>query len=193
MSSIREDALTIIASGAASTMLLPTYLASIRVKCKGRWPIRLWVTAAAQEFTSKRGLEFYVDEMFSQDDFLNPAEVAMKSRSIVVLPCTLNFLTSAAVGLASSPTLTAVACFPGRVLFFPSMQSQMWSLAKKLGHVDALRSRGHVVVDLRPGIVYELWRRAPTEGVVLPDPEEVATTIAAWLDDRSPERGGTAE
>ena len=31
------------------------------------------------------------------------------------------------------------------------------------------------------------------KGVVLPDPEELATTIAAWLDDRSPERGGTAE
>jgi len=183
---ISNNALTIVVCGAAASVNLPNYLQYLCIR--ETRPLRVFLTTSAERFVKREVIPFYADELITSDMSVNPTEVAMRSRTIVVLPCTLNFLAASALGLASTPALTTVACFPGRVMFFPSMHSQMWKVAKQLGHVERLRDRGHVVVDPHPGPLYEFWRKGVGEGLSLPAPEEAGERIVAW-DNNVPKDG----
>lgn len=176
---LSDNAFTIIVSGAASATDLPRYLQQIRVAL-GPTPLRVWMTASAEHFVTVEVVSFYADEVLTVGDAVNPAEVAMRSRAIAVLPCTLNCLSSSALGLANTPTLTGIACFPGRVLFFASMRKEMWRVARSAGHIQALRERGHVIIDPWPARVYEFWQHDVVEGLGLLPPEEATGIIAKW-------------
>jgi len=182
-----ENALTLICCGAASVVYQPRHLECMRVAMPSTTRIRVCLTSSATRLVSGETVTYYADEGVTPDHRVNSAEVAMRALSLVILPCTLNFLASGALGLASTPTLTTLACYPRRVLFFPSMRPTMWDLAKRLGHIDALRSRGQVVVDPRPALVYEFWRRGPGDELVLPGLEETADIVSRWDSDGSSE------
>jgi phosphopantothenoylcysteine decarboxylase len=180
---MRDDAVSVIACGAAAVLGLPEYLTELRRHVDQ--PLRLLLTASAQRFLNPDGLRWHVDEIFtSSSTDLNPTEFAMRSRCVVVLPATAHMLASAALGLAGTPAQTALLSAPGPVVFLPSMNKVMWERATTRGHVTSLRTAGHVVIDPEPKDVLEMWSRTVAPGVGMPGPGEVAKAVVAALAER---------
>lgn len=173
---MRDDAITVIVCGASAAVLIPQYAMQLRASTE--LPIRLLLTHSAGRFLQPRTVSWFADEAYSSDDGgLVPAELARRSRLLVVLPATAHTIAAAALGLAGSPAQTALLAATGPVLFFPSMNRVMWERPVVQRHVRALRDDGHRVVEPVDGLVYENWQRRTVQAPCLPSPVEVAAQI----------------
>lgn len=180
---MRDDACSVIVCGSAAAANLPGYL--IHLGNALDLDLRVLLTRSAERFISAELLHWYATEVFTSDDpALNPTEFALRSAGIVVLPSTANMLAAAALGLAATPAQTAVLAASGTALFFPQLNASMWAKTVVQGHVAALRTAGHVVVDPQQDQIYELWRREVTTGPVMPPPDKAAGIILDWLEQR---------
>ena len=178
---MRDDACSVIVCGSAAAANLPSYLTHLGNALD--LDIRVLLTHSAERFISAQLLHWYAAEVYRSDDpALNPAEFALRSAGIVVLPGTANMLATAALGLAGTPAQTAVLAASTGVLFFPQLNASMWAKPVVQGHVVALRAAGHTVVDPRQDQIYELWRREVTTGPALPPPDEATEIIISWLE-----------
>jgi phosphopantothenoylcysteine decarboxylase len=174
-----DDALSVIVCGASAAIDVPNYLGALRRQVPG--PMRVLLTTSAQRFIPFQVVEWLSDEAYASDAAeLNPTEFAMRSRAMVVLPCTANMIGSAALGLAATPAQTAVLVARTPVLFFPSMHELMWLRASTRRHVARLRGDGHVVVDPSEREAYQMWSRQWGPGRVLPPPADVAKIVLDW-------------
>ncbi|WP_133901538.1 flavoprotein [Actinophytocola oryzae] len=180
---MRNDALTVIVSGASAAISVPPYLTWLRQEID--LPIRLLLTHSAERFVQPTALSWYVDELYTSDDpGLNPTELARRSVGLVVLPASANTLAAVAAGLAGSPAQTAILADERPALFFPSMNDSMWAKAVTTRNVATLRADGHTVVDPRPTPVFELWRRENAMGLAMLPPDEATELVIAWLEQR---------
>jgi phosphopantothenoylcysteine decarboxylase/phosphopantothenate--cysteine ligase len=73
--------------------------------------------------------------------------VAQEHDLLLVAPATANVLAKFAHGLADDFLSTLYLAFRGPVVLAPAMNNNMWEHAATRANLDALRSRGHVVVD----------------------------------------------
>jgi phosphopantothenoylcysteine synthetase/decarboxylase len=186
---MRDDACSIIVCGSSAAMNLPTYLMYLGNALDLH--LRVLLTHSAERFVSPQMVRFFVDEVFTSDDpGLNPAEFALRSAGIVVLPATANMLASAALGLAATPAQTAVLTAEAPVLFFPQLNASVWPKARVQQHVAALRADGHIVVEPQQGQAYEMWRREITTGPVMPPADQAAEIVIAWLEERFADAAG---
>ena len=174
-----DDALSVVVCGASATMDVPTYLTALRKRVPA--PLRVLLTASATRFVTPQAIDWLVDETCTSDGpDLNPTEFAMRSRAIVVLPCTANMIAAAALGLAATPAQTALLAAPGPVLFFPNMHERMWSRPTTQRHVATLRGDGHVVVDPHAREAFLLWSGEWAPARVLPPAGDVAKVVQEW-------------
>jgi phosphopantothenoylcysteine decarboxylase len=200
---MNSDSVLVIVSGASGAILLPEYVIHLNIilGCD----LRLLMTKSAEQFVRPEVLRWFAKEVFTcETPRLNPAELALTSRGIIVLPASANTLACAALGLAGSPATTVLLAAPSSCLFFPHMNIAMWKKGRVQQHVATLRSEGHVVVDPEIKEVFEIWRGAIGIGCVMPPAEKVADIVYNWLnrDDRheapmidasEPQRSGAAE
>ncbi|HEX8984936.1 MAG TPA: bifunctional phosphopantothenoylcysteine decarboxylase/phosphopantothenate--cysteine ligase CoaBC [Bryobacteraceae bacterium] len=124
--------------------------------------VQVVMTAAAQEFV--RPLTFaaltgrkVITAMFGPeagDPLESSVEhigVAAQGDVLVVAPATADLLAKFANGLAGDFLSTMYLAFTGPVVLAPAMNTNMWRHPATQRNLEALRARGHVVVDPEDG------------------------------------------
>jgi phosphopantothenoylcysteine decarboxylase/phosphopantothenate--cysteine ligase len=79
--------------------------------------------------------------------------VAQEHDLLLVAPATANVLAKFANGLADDFLSTMYLAFRGPVVLAPAMNNTMWEHAATRHNVEALRTRGHVIVDPDDGFL----------------------------------------
>jgi phosphopantothenoylcysteine synthetase/decarboxylase len=177
-----SDPLLVITTGSSGTILFPSYLVKLRDKIECR--IRVLMTQSAERFVSPEVVGWFAHEVVTSDaPGVNPVELALKSRGIVVLPATANTLACAALGLALTPASTALLASQTPCIFFPQMNPLMWEKRIVQQHVAALRDEGHVVVEPEVRDIFEIWCGKIQKGYSMPLPDRVAELVGRWLSD----------
>jgi phosphopantothenoylcysteine decarboxylase/phosphopantothenate--cysteine ligase len=90
--------------------------------------------------------------------------------AFIVAPCTANVLRMAAHGDSSTLLGAAMLAYPGRIVFFPAMNENMWANPATKENAYALESRGHRIVDPDAGPLacgYDGKGRLPSVEVIL--------------------------
>jgi phosphopantothenoylcysteine synthetase/decarboxylase len=174
--------LLVVATGSSAAIVLPDYL--VELKQSLDMPITVLMTHTAERFVRPEVVGWFADDVLTCDSAnLNPVELALTARALVVLPASGNMLAAAALGLMATPATTALAAAPAPTLFFPQMNRVIWDKPVMRQHVAALRARGDVVVDPEVQEAFEIWRGELGMTLVMPAPDEVATRVGSFLAD----------
>ncbi len=180
---MRHGALVVIAAGSSASLVLPLYLSELR---KTQSEIVVLLTKSAERFVQREVIGWLADDVIASDNpTLNPVELAMTAKAIVVLPATAHMVAATALGLASTPATTALLAAPAPCLWFPHMNQAMWDRPVIQRHVASLRESGETVVDPECRVVYEMWRGGHGDGVSMVGPEKAVPMINDWLDARA--------
>ena len=93
----------------------------------------------------------------SADDTLASAidhiRLAQENQMLVVAPATADLLAKFANGLADDLLTTTYLAFTGTVVLAPAMNTSMWNHPATRSNVQALRGRGHVIVEPGEGLL----------------------------------------
>jgi phosphopantothenoylcysteine decarboxylase len=177
---MRSRPLVVVATGSSATIVLPDYL--VELKHELDLPITVLMTRTAERFVRPEVVGWFTDEVLTSDAVgLNPVELALTAKTLVVLPASGNTLAAAALGLMATPATTALAAAPGPSLYFPQMNKVIWDRPVMRQHVAALRARGDVVVEPELQEAFEIWRGELGLTLVMPAPDEVAAKVRAFL------------
>ncbi|MBI1898846.1 MAG: bifunctional phosphopantothenoylcysteine decarboxylase/phosphopantothenate--cysteine ligase CoaBC [Acidobacteria bacterium] len=148
--------------------------------------VEVILTAAAQQFiqpltfaalTGRRVITGLFgatpDEVLSSS--IEHIRVARESDALVVAPATADLLAKFAHGLADDFLSTLYLAFTGAVVLAPAMNTNMWSHPATRANLEALRGRGHRIVEPGEG--------ALACGMVGPgrlaEPEHIAEIVMA--------------
>jgi phosphopantothenoylcysteine decarboxylase/phosphopantothenate--cysteine ligase len=177
---VESEPLLVIATGSSAAIILTAYLTELKAELQHE--ITVLMTKSAERFVSPEVVGWFADRVLTCDTpGLNPIEIAMKAKAVVVLPATANTLASVAVGLMATPATTALGAAPSPSLYFPHMNGAIWEKAIVQQHVATLRARGDTVVAPVEGMFFEIWRGAEHAGVSMPGPDEAAAIVRDWL------------
>jgi phosphopantothenoylcysteine decarboxylase/phosphopantothenate--cysteine ligase len=127
--------------------------------------VQVVMTAAAQEFV--RPLTFasltgrrVITDMFSTaspeatlSSAVEHIGVAQEAGLLVVAPATADLLAKFAHGLANDFLTTLYLAFTGPVVLAPAMNTNMWQHPATVANLEALRARGHRIVDPEDGFL----------------------------------------
>ena len=115
---MQQGALVVIAAGASASLVLPLYLTELR---KTQGEIVVLLTRSAERFVPREVVGWLADEVITSDSpTLNPIELALTSKGIVVLPATAHMVAARALGLASTPAATTLLAAPRPACGFPT-------------------------------------------------------------------------
>ena len=177
---METDSLLVIATGSSAAVVLSSYLTELRAEVDG--DITVLMTTSAERFVRPEVVGWFADEVVTCDTAgLNPVQLALTARAIVVLPASANTISSAALGLAATPAQTALLAAPSPVLYFPHMNPVMWNKRVIQRHVAELRAQGDTVVAPVETTTYHMWKGAKDVGLSLPDPEDAAAIVREFL------------
>jgi|tagenome__1003787_1003787.scaffolds.fasta_scaffold19815837_1 phosphopantothenoylcysteine decarboxylase len=172
--------LLVVATGSSAAIVLPDYLAELRQVLDV--PVTVLMTHTAERFVRPEVVGWFADKVLTSDSVnLNPVELALTARAVVVLPASGNTLAAAALGLMATPATTALAAAPTPTLYFPQMNRVIWDKPVMRQHVTALRARGDVVVDPELQEAFEIWRGEMGLTLVMPAPDDAATRVGSFL------------
>jgi phosphopantothenoylcysteine synthetase/decarboxylase len=181
---VMDESLLVVATGSSAAMILTSFLSEIRTQ--GEEKITVLMTTSAERFVRAEVVGWFADRVLTGDTpGVNPTELALRAKAIVVLPASGNTLASAALGLMSTPALTVLGAAPAPCLWFPHMNPVMWTKPMMQQHVATLRARGEIVVPPIEDSVYEIWRGTRYPGISMPGPDDVAILVRDWLLDRA--------
>ena len=79
--------------------------------------------------------------------------LAQENQLLVIAPATADLLAKFAHGLADDLLTTTYLAFSGTVVLAPAMNTNMWNHPATQSNVQALRSRGHVIVEPEEGLL----------------------------------------
>jgi phosphopantothenoylcysteine decarboxylase / phosphopantothenate---cysteine ligase len=123
------------------------------------------MTRAAEEFIrpltfaalTGRKVHTHLFSAASADDTLASAidhiRLAQENQLLVVAPATADLLAKFAHGLADDLLTTTYLAFTGTVVLAPAMNTNMWNHPATQSNVQALRGRGHVIVEPDEGLL----------------------------------------
>jgi len=100
--------------------------------------------------------------------------VAQDNEILVIAPATADLLARLAHGLADDFLTTMYLAFTGRVVLAPAMNNNMWAHPATQENLDALRKRGHIVVEPEEGLL----ACGTTGPGRLAEPERIAEIVA---------------
>jgi phosphopantothenoylcysteine decarboxylase len=177
--------LLVIATGSSASIILTAYLTELKSEVDHE--IAVLMTTSAERFVRPEVVSWFADRVLTCDTpGLNPVEMALTARAVVVLPASANTLASAALGLMATPATTALAASPSPCLYFPHMNGVVWAKPAVQRHVATLRAQGDTVVAPVDATAFEIWRGAKHLGLSMPAPDEAATIVRDWLLDGGP-------
>lgn len=178
---MESDPLLVIATGSSAAIIITAYLTELRAEIDHE--VTVLMTKSAERFVSPEVVGWFADRVLTcETPGLNPIEIALTSKAVVVLPATANTLASAALGLMATPATTALGAAPTPVLYFPHMNGALWTKPIVQEHVATLRARGDTVVAPVQGTHFEIWRGTKQVALSMPGPEDAAVIVRDWLD-----------
>lgn len=124
-------------------------------------------------------------EVFAEADQVNHVRIGREADLVVVAPATADLLARAASGRADDLLTNVLLTASCPVLYAPAMHTEMWLHPATQHNVATLRSRGAVVLDPDDGRL----TGADSGPGRLPEPEDIAATVQALLQD--PARSGS--
>lgn len=174
---MQADRLAVVCTGASAALDLPSHLAHWRREVSG--PMSVMLTHSALTFVQPSAIGLIADEVIAPGGpAVNPVTFANRARLFVVAPASANFIVSAALGLASSPALTAMLATPAPRIVFPHMNPTMWRAPTTQQAVRTLREQDMVVVSPEDSTVLTLWRGEFETGKAMPAPARTAVVIS---------------
>lgn len=111
-----------------------------------------------------------ITDLFEAHQTMPHLTMAEGADAVLVAPATAHFLAKAAIGLADDVLTTMLLNVRCPVIVAPAMDGDMWTHPTVAQHVDALRSRGVVVLDPEVGPLASgrvAQGRLPTEATIL--------------------------
>ncbi|MCZ2080588.1 MAG: bifunctional phosphopantothenoylcysteine decarboxylase/phosphopantothenate--cysteine ligase CoaBC [Bryobacteraceae bacterium] len=127
--------------------------------------VQVVMTAAAEEFiqpltfaalTGRKVITSLFGSRTSEEVLSSSVEhvrVAQEGDVLVVAPATANVLAKFAHGLADDFLSTLYLAFEGRVVLAPAMNTNMWRHAATIRNLEALRARGHTIIEPEEGML----------------------------------------
>lgn len=113
--------------------------------------------------------------------------VAQSHDALLVAPATADLLAKFAHGLAGDFLTTTYLAFTGPVILAPAMNTNMWLHAATQSNLEALRGRGHLIIEPEEGLL-----ACGTSGPGrLADPERIANEVVRVLISRRDMAGET--
>lgn len=174
--------LVLVATGSSACIVLPSYLQEISARSDD--DVTVVMTASALRFVSAEVVGWFAGRVITPDaPEINPVEIALHARAVVVLPASGNMIATAALGLMPTTAATVIGVSPRPILFFPQMHEAVWRKPVMTAHLHSLTTAGHVVIGPRMAPGYEISRGETTEGWSMPGPEEAAELIRTWLEE----------
>lgn len=123
------------------------------------------MTRASEEFVrpltfaalTGRKVHTHLFSAASAEDTLSSAidhiRIAQENQLLVVAPATADLLAKFAHGLADDLLTTTYLAFRGTVVLAPAMNTNMWNHPATQANMNALRARGHVIVEPDEGLL----------------------------------------
>ena len=102
--------------------------------------------------------------------------VAQDNDVLVVAPATADLLARFAHGIADDFLTTLYLAFTGQVVLAPAMNTNMWRHPATNANMDALRARGHTVIEPEEGVL-ACGTIGPGR---LADPRQIADVVASF-------------
>ena len=136
------------------------------------------MTSAAQQFVQPltfaalTGRKVLTD-LFAIESAIEHISVAQEHEILVIAPATANLMAKMANGLAEDFLTTLYLAFTGTVIIAPAMNVNMWQHPATQANLDALRKRGHRIVEPDSGYL-ACGMTGPGR---LADPEIIAAAI----------------
>jgi phosphopantothenoylcysteine decarboxylase / phosphopantothenate---cysteine ligase len=125
--------------------------------------VQVAMTAAAQEFirpltfaaiTGKKVITGIFDQAGADSTLSSAIEhiaVAQDNEALAIAPATADLIAKLAHGIADDFLTTAYLAFTGPVTVAPAMNAKMWLHPATQSNIEALRGRGHCIVDPEDG------------------------------------------
>src|SRR3982074_552807 len=147
--------------------------------------VEVVMTSAAQQFiqpltfaslTSRKVITGLWSSNSPADTLSSAVEhirVAQDNQALVVAPATADLLAKFANGLADDFLSTLYLAFTGKVVVAPAMNSNMWAHPATQRNVEALRARGHLIVEPDEGLL----ACGTTGPGRLAEPEQIAAAV----------------
>lgn len=150
------------------------------------------MTPSATRFVTPLTFEVLSKHPVRQDLFGGGQEMPhlalpAEADAVLVAPATANFLARCALGLADDLLSTLVLNAKCPLILAPAMDGDMWSHQAIQAHVEALRSRGAIVLEPEEGPLAsgEIGKgRLPHQNVILGAIEAVLNPRQDWLGQR---------
>ncbi|MFF0880415.1 flavoprotein [Micromonospora aurantiaca (nom. illeg.)] len=182
---LRPPRLLIGACGAASVVMLPSYLAALRARLKCHTTVVL--TAAATRFLPSHTVGLFADEVIDSTDphapfRSNHVTLATTHDLVLVIPATANLLAEVVHGHAPSLLTAIVLAAPTPVFLVPSMNRSMWLKPAVQRNIRQSRADGIKVIEPQWREGFEVSTKRMVENPSMPAPTDLAETIAVQLD-----------
>jgi phosphopantothenoylcysteine synthetase/decarboxylase len=164
--------------GAANVINLPSYLIALRRLSGLR--VQVVMTASARRLLPIETVQLVSDAAYGEGEGnIDPghARLARWADRLIVLPATAHTLAQAAHGFAGSLLASTLLAHPRAVIFFPSMNAEMWHKPSVQRNVAQLRTDGHHIADPVMAPSWEIAGGSVRIGPGLPSPSQIAGLI----------------
>jgi phosphopantothenoylcysteine synthetase/decarboxylase len=142
--------------------------------------IRIIVTNAADKIVPKNTWRALgPGGVFADEDWVSAEHVALSAwpDAILVAPCTANTIAGVATGRCDNLLTATIICAHVPVILAPNMNSHMWANPAVRRNMDTIRADGHTIVDMEPGLVYELGTRSAREDLGMASPATILKVL----------------
>lgn len=170
--------LLIVASGAANVINLPDYLVALRTL--EHLDVQVLMTRAAARLIPPDTVRLFCDSVWCSGthDFA-PGHVKLASWAdrVAVIPATAHILGLVANGIAQGLAGAALLAHRQPLIFFPSMNSQLWAAPSVRRNIATLRSDGHSVTEPPMATSWIVATRNVEKTPGMPGPAETVNII----------------
>ncbi|MFC8845703.1 MULTISPECIES: flavoprotein [unclassified Micromonospora] len=173
------------ASGAASVVMLPNYLATMRAKLGCH--VTVLLTASAARFIPPRTAGLFADEVLDSTDpevafRSNHVKLASSHDLILVLPATANLLADVVHGHASTLLTATILAAHTPVLLVPAMNRVMWSKPAVTRNLAQCRADGLEVIEPEWGEGFEVSSKRMVQNPAMPSFTDIADIVGERLE-----------
>ncbi|MFI7517858.1 flavoprotein [Micromonospora echinofusca] len=186
--------LLIGACGAASVVMLPSYLAALRAQLGCQTTVVL--TAAATRFLPPHTVSLFADEVVDSTDpeapfRTNHVKLATSHDLVLVLPATANLLAEVVHGHAPSLLTAVILAAPTPVLLVPAMNRLMWSKPAVQRNIQQSRADGFEIIEPQWREGFEVSSKRMVDNPSMPAPHDLADLIGIRLKEASAPMAGS--
>ncbi|MCP4726617.1 MAG: bifunctional phosphopantothenoylcysteine decarboxylase/phosphopantothenate--cysteine ligase CoaBC [bacterium] len=120
--------------------------------------VRVIITRSGERFVTRTTIEALSGESAASDLFdPEPAgviphiELTRWADCFIVAPATANIIAKTVNGIADDLLSTAILSYPGKVLFAPAMNDEMWKNEVTQKNIKKIKKRKHILVEPESG------------------------------------------